>query len=413
MKYSTREDRRYYNGKFDKRMFERTIRRIEQHTTWPRRFSMAVTQKADDLDRYLSRFNTKLQNLERFSDFYLEETQPDLYGRDPRFLRAEGMKLLEERAKDHVLYARQDASSLYRAYATGDGLTCHLALAILQDKQVRQTSVPEKDFQFLLSNETKTYEVVAHPTNYPSASVRRTLPKTLADAFKAVSRASQEPVDLLPPKASGGDGFVLSIAERARLSNIERQQPLSVVIKRATVNERDALDYRDRLAVAGTLVEGCHRLLGTPWLDRLDSNNIRGLRSRDKAWTAMLGFDTGKRSVTETLDEMATGRAGVSLHHCQIFRLGLILIEVALGTLISYVEVSQDPRVPGVNVVIKELGGDQKLHASTVATAVENRTSMMYGDIVYFCLSVLQNGDKMRMGISDLDWAYDAQIMKP
>lgn len=412
VKFSTTEDRRHYRGSFDRRMFERTIERIERHYSWPRRFSNAITQKADDLDKYLVRFDNRLRNLQRFSDGYLSINHPDLYGKDPKYLREKGMRLLGESAKKEVLEARKDANALYRAYTAGDDLRCHLALATLQERRAKPASVPERDFQFLLSNDINTYEIVAHPINYPDTSARRRLPSTLADAFRAVSRDSQEPADLLPPKASKGHGFVLSIAERAKLSNIQRQQPLSMLIKAASINARDGFNYRDRIAVAGTLVEGCHRLLGTPWLDHLDSNNIRGLKARDQAWTAMLGFNNrGKQSVAETLSEMATGRAGVSIHHCQIFRLGLVLIEVALGALVSYIEISPDPWAPGVNVVIRDLGGDQKLPAMTIAAAVEKETSVLYGDMVFFCLSVLQSADKMRA--PDLDLQYDEYIMKP
>ncbi|KAK4996617.1 hypothetical protein LTR66_003816, partial [Elasticomyces elasticus] len=99
VKYSTRQDRSYYDGSFDRRLFERTIRRIGRHTSWPRKFSMAVMQKADELDVYLDRLNTKLINLERFSDSYISETHPDLDGNNPRSAREEAQQLLEQGAR--------------------------------------------------------------------------------------------------------------------------------------------------------------------------------------------------------------------------------------------------------------------------------------------------------------------------
>ncbi|KAK4981507.1 hypothetical protein LTR66_009929, partial [Elasticomyces elasticus] len=163
VKYSTRQDRSYYDGSFDRRLFERTIRRIGRHTSWSRKFSMAVMQKADELDVYLERLNTKLINLERFSDSYIFETHPDLDGTNPRSAREEAQQLLEQGARYEVEDARADAESLHKAYSAGERLTCHIALATLYSSQARLGSSPDRDFRFLFSTETRTVEVLVHP----------------------------------------------------------------------------------------------------------------------------------------------------------------------------------------------------------------------------------------------------------
>ncbi|KAK4982559.1 hypothetical protein LTR66_009213, partial [Elasticomyces elasticus] len=63
------------------------------------------------------------------------------------------------------------------------------------------------------------------------------------------------------------------------------------------------------------------------------------------------------------------------------------------------------------NIVINDLAEDAKLDAGRIATAVGAKTSILYGDIVEFCLSVLQDETKLRL--PNLDREYDISVLKP
>ncbi|WPG98746.1 Hypothetical protein R9X50_00154000 [Acrodontium crateriforme] len=420
LKHQGKSRNKVYDGKFDIEIMRRAMKRIDRHMSRKIRFAWAVTLKIDDLESHIERFNKNLTNLERFAESYLSETHPELFGKEAQQLKQEAQLLVEDKIRDKikkkVTGSREDAESLHKAYVGDTGLMCHLSVCPTTSTQTRRDSRLAKDFHFLIANGSKSMEILVHPVQFNKSDNVSRLPTSMSEAFNSVSAYSRKPGDLLPPGATDGNGFELRIASKPILTPLWGSAPLSTLFKASQGDANRVISTRDKISIATGLIEGCYRLLSTPWLNYLDSANIRGARNPEDAtkWDAMLSCEAGNRSVSKALACFASqpgNRLRDLRQHTQIFRLGLVLAELATGSLVTYAEASEDFRTPGVSIVMPDLADDERLDADEVAAAVELHSGERYADFVRFCLSMLQMRSKIKL--TSVDEHYESMLLNP
>lgn len=368
------------------------------------------------MDAEIARFDTKLTNLDRLAEGHLLETHPDLFDKDPSQRHRERQGLIQDGMRDEMRKAvrntREDAEGMHTAWAATDDLKCHLAIANGSSKSSREAIVDEQ-LHFVVANGDKPREIQVTSARFKGPGVR-SLPDSLNDVSKSIYRSSQRDWQLLPPGATNGIGFKIYAPPRSSLAKLDARQPLSSLLNENVGSKLASLKTEDKLKVAVGMIEGCYRYLGTPWLNHLDSSNVRGDRNSHGAWMALLEAKPGNRNVSQALTQLSAKGPykGLRLEsHKQIFRLGIVLAELAVGSLVSYAEASDDIKVPGVSLVFQDLAEDDRLSAEEIAAEVENRTgSEIYANLVRFCLSVLQTRTKIKT--LRVDDAYEKELLE-
>jgi hypothetical protein len=124
----------------------------------------------------------------------------------------------------------------------------------------------------------------------------------------------------------------------------------------------------------------------------------------------MLTAVPGNASTTRTLEQCYTsnrmGRGNRDLtKHIQIFRIGLVLCELALKSPISYVDFD-----PSSNSVKLFINNDEEIDAADLAGMVDREHNKLLGNIVFYCLNVLQDKDKMKDKSIEAD--YFREVVK-
>jgi hypothetical protein len=169
-----------------------------------------------------------------------------------------------------------------------------------------------------------------------------------------------------------------------------------------------------------TLAEFSHQTTGSPWLENLEAHSIRGEKAQDGSWRARLALRSGNTaSATTTNLRRITNRYNLAeeISHAiltqyrQLFKLGILLTELALWTQIISAREGDDPQMPSAYLVIERYGDDM-LDANEVASYVESEiNSTKLGDMVHFCLSSLQ--DRSRMRLQSFDDLYHLEMVFP
>nr|OQO25695.1 hypothetical protein B0A51_07257 [Rachicladosporium sp. CCFEE 5018] len=406
--------RERYNGNYNSARFKKAMERVDRHMSRRKRFLSAVMFKADGLDQQLSRFEKKITTLERLSIGHVLTLHPTLEGEAVHTLPIQARRRVEVRIRQEerniIKGNRKDAGSLHNAFLGCDNLDCHLALARV-DPAARRLSAPTSQLYFLLANSLRTTEIHFKPVDILNARDIRRASKSLAEAYTATTAARRDKAtDLIPPHAQPGEGFELRVVERSSLVALNRISPLSILLA-----SQPRFNARQMLAIAVSLVEGCHRFLGTPWLNHLDSSNVRGEQDPDsKAWTVMLAAAPGNRNVTQALAQFSSqpsNRRRDLGQHTQLYRLGIVLAELALGSLVTYADASSDPRAPGVSVVMRDYAPGERLDAGDIAGAVEDVAGETYASFVEFCLNTLQ--DRRMIQQRDFMQEYEDRLLDP
>lgn len=272
----------YCDHEFDKQLFKNAIRRIERRTHRRIRFIWAVTLRADELDHDVERLEKYLIHLERYAEKLIFASRPSLRGLDPKGVQLKAQRVIQEKdlgvARAAVAQAREDARSLHTTYASNDSLACHLGIPEAERKFIYDLR-PNPDFYFLLSDGFETVEVKIYPARFRASPARLAqLSANMTDGFKVLAQnASQKDssTELLPPGARNGSGFLMCLAQRPQLRSLLNQPTLSALLQ-LNFNNRETLSRNSKAQVATSLIEGSYRLLNTPWLNTLDSTNIRG-----------------------------------------------------------------------------------------------------------------------------------------
>jgi hypothetical protein len=365
--------------------------KIQRNTSWSRKFILSVLGKAEDLEMRIERLHHKLTILERFSDLYLAKEHPDVYseikrlpGRRVIIKVGDGrMDAIQKKVLD-ALAARKDAELLHRASGYD---RVHIGLSVPQ--------ISKQDFAFLLNLNGRTHEVLAAPKTVKAVNDPSRVPKNFATAVSAVINKTHDPCYMMP-SAAISIGFHISKPPANLLSELEHKDALSTIIRgQNTYLGSQILYSQDQCAVASGIAQGCFRLIGSQWLSFLDCANVRWRRTKDGKWISMLTAIPGPLSKTRTLDRCHTAnsqrRDNRELSkHIHIFRIGLVLAELALKSPISYIDFDATTYTTRLYV-----NDGEEVDANEIASQVELRSNVFLGNMVFFCLNVLQDGHAM------------------
>lgn len=405
-----------YAKRLDETLVQESVKRISKRMGRWRRFRKALINQAVELEDQIRRFEKELRALRRMSNGNAETMHGEKFLKI-RHLRGKEF-ILRLTGQDLSSYqkARKDAELLHEASQSSRAVASHIGFTVLNqsNRGLRESPPrrraepqapvpnPDADFQLLIDDHGVWSEVLIHPVRFSGNPTRSEFCSSLSETLSKCLGPRSE-CYLLPPSSSFDEGFIVRKANNARLGDLESRRDLHAQL--------GVHGERDKMLIASTLAEGCYRLLGTPWLDYLDGRNIRTMPVASDSWAALLKACPGDSRTTEILARMAhtfrRGNHGLT-HHCHIYRLGLLLIEIGLGQPITYVVYQ---RTIGVKVVLSWTGSDESLNANSVAAEVENEMGQKYGDVVYFCLSVLQ--DHNLLNERDFDQNFAIQVLEP
>jgi hypothetical protein len=406
---SARPGRTPLDGRTDEFLVRDCLQRIQRNTSWSRKFVLSVLGRADDLEMRLERLHRKLTMLERFSDYYLEKEHPDIFSEIKRLPgRRVILKVGNGRSTSvhgkllDALSAQKDAEMLHKASGQGDKI--HIGLSVPQ--------IRDRDFAFLLSLNGRSQEVLVHPVKIKVVNNSARVQSELAAAVPSLTRPHNK-IDkcYIQPNPRNPDGFELSIPQRDLLADLEWKDPLSALFKTQHTQLGSQILYpQDQSALANGIAQSAFRLIGSKWLTFLDSNNVRWRRTADNRWASMLTAAPSNLSTTRALDAcLASNRTRRDARdlskHVQIFRIGLVVAELCLKSEIKYVDF--DPNTETVKLFI---GDGEEVDATEVAAEVERKTNVFLGNMVFFCLSTLQERD--RMSDRKIEGSYFTEVVK-
>ncbi|CAG5147901.1 uncharacterized protein ALTATR162_LOCUS2114 [Alternaria atra] len=404
--------RAYYGEKHNISNEERVkecLRKIQSNNTWSRRFVLSVLGKADDLEMRLKRLHQKLTMLERFSDFFLEKEHADIFseikrlpGRRVIIKVGDGRtETIQSRVLDAVR-AQKDAERLHRCSAPSQQNGIHIGISVPR--------VHKRDFAFLLSMNGTSYEVLVQPVTIRAVHDPSMVPKNLATAVSTLAKKKQDNCYMVPSLSTSA-GFIVQNPPTNLLSALEYKEPLSTAIRDQNVYlSSQKLYSQDQNAIATGIAQGCFRLIGSQWLSFLDCSNIRWRRTKDGNWASMLAAAPGQSSTTRTLEQCykvnRQRRDSRDLSkHIQIFRIGLVLAEIALKAPFSYIDF--DTTTHKTKLYIND---GEEVSAHDVASQVDMKSNILLGNMVFFCLNVLQ--DNHVMDERSIDGGYFQDVLK-
>ncbi|KAF3049219.1 hypothetical protein E8E11_006023 [Didymella keratinophila] len=406
---SARPGRAPLDGRIDEFLVRDCLQRIQRNTSWSRKFVLSVLGRADDLEMRLERLHRKLIMLERFSDYYLEEEHPDIFsgikrlpGRRVILKIGNGRSTSVQGKLLDALSAQKDAEMLHKASGQGDKI--HIGLSVPQ--------IRDRDFAFLLSLNERSQEVLVHPVKIKVVNNSARVHSDLAAAIPSLIRAHNK-IDkcYIQPHPHNPDGFELSIPQRDLLSDLKWKDPLSTLFKNQHTQLGSQILYpQDQSAIASGIAQSAFRLIGSQWLTFLDSNNVRWRRTADNRWASMLTATSGNLSTTRALDACVasnkTCRDARDLSkHVHIFRIGLVVAELCLKSAIKYIDF--DLSTETVKLFISD---GEEVDATEVAAEVERKTNVFLGNMVFFCLSALQERD--RLSERSIEGSYFTEVVK-
>ncbi|KAF1920372.1 hypothetical protein BDU57DRAFT_440193 [Ampelomyces quisqualis] len=392
---------------FDELLVKDCLRRIRQNTSWSRKFVLNVLGKAEELEMRLEKLDKKVGMLERFSDYFLEREHPDIFAEMKRLggrkvilkVGDGGMDDLGKHLKNSMA-AREDAQLLHRA--SGKGNRIHIGLSVPQ--------VGDRDFDFLFNLDGRTDEILVRPVKIKAVNDS---PRVKSDftAIMPALRSNPQADYYVLPSAASSDGFHLKLPPANHLVDLEHKDSLATIIRnRDTYLGSQILYSQDQSAISSGIAQGALRLIGSQWMDFLDCSNIRWRRTKDGQWISMLtavpGNAATKRTLEQCYDANRKGRGSRDLtKHIQIFRIGLVITELALKSPMSYID--YDPKTNTVKLFIND---GEEVDAAEMAEAVQRENNGLLGDIVFYCLNVLQDRDKMKDKMIEAD--YYREVVK-
>ncbi|KAI4243968.1 MAG: hypothetical protein L6R40_003179 [Gallowayella cf. fulva] len=192
------------------------------------------------------------------------------------------------------------------------------------------------------------YRLVTEPS--PQKIRQMVVESVLDQDFPATSADSSDDPggnDLQLFKTSSVDRFI-KVAQQGsssptclRISGRDEAHPLlssprtlaEIIKDTKSTNQvpKETLSHKARIALAFKLTESTLYLLGTPWLSSLDSTNLRRLDSARGGHTTFM-----LRTPTLDLKDLTSDDPAALTETAQLFRLGILLMEIALETEIGY-----------------------------------------------------------------------------
>lgn len=405
---SARPGRRSLDGPISDSLVRDCLQRIQRNTSWSRKFVLSVLGRANDLEMRLERLYRKLTMLERFSDYYLEEEHPGIFSEIRRLPGRRAIlkvgnvssSLVQSKLLD-AISAQRDAEMLHKASGQSDKIYIGLSVPQLRDR----------DFAFLLSLGGRSQEVLVHPVKIKVVSDSARVQSELAAAIPSLMRKHNK-IDkcYIQPYPRNPDGFELSIPQRNLLCDLEWKDPLSVLFKNQHTQLSSQILYpQDQCAVSSGIAQSTFRLIGSQWLKFLDSNNVRWRRTADNCWASMLtaapGDPTTTRSLNAWLVSNDTRRDARDLSkHIHIFRIGLVIAELCLKSSV-YIDLDRSTGTISLSIY-----NGEEVGVTEVAAEVERQTNVFLGNIVSFCLSALQERD--RLSDQGIEGLYFTAVVK-
>lgn len=393
-----------HNRTIDRKLVEECLERIRRRTSWKHKFKLSVWDQAETMEKSLMRLEVSLRALESHTNYYLELEHPEIFSEIKRLpgrqfilrLGDERSSAVKEKITD-TLAAQRDAALLHRASDPGNKI--HIGLSVPR--------IHRKDFAFLLSLGGRTHEFLVSPV---SIRATKAVPRQLASAVSKLTgpQFNDDPCVVKPSRST--DGFELSIPSVPLLIALESKEPLSAMFtgQPARIGSQ-TLYTQDQNALASGIAQSSLRLIGSQWLRFLDSQNVRWRRTTDHQWTSMLTATPGDTATTRSLDACHTAykertRESRDLtRHIQIFRIGLVIAELCLKARFTYIHF--DTRANNIRIYMDEgQGATREVNANEVASEVDLICNTYLGDMVFFCLSVLQ--DKKRLDDKDIQGDY-------
>ena len=381
------------------------LERIRRRTSWRRKFVLSVWNRADVMEKRLQRLERELRALESHTNYYLEKEHPDIFSEIKRLpgrnfvLRLGNETSAAVRKVSETLAAQRDAELLHRA--TDPGNRIHIGLSVPR--------IHRKDFAFLLALGGRTHEILVQPVRITTTNGNDPrVPRSLASAVPNLRR-TQNNQALVRPSSRSTDGFQLTVPPVPLLAQLEFKDSLSAMFTNQNTRLGSQILYtQDQNALASGIAQSSLRLIGSRWLDFLDSSNVRWRRTTDGLWASMLTATPGDSSTNNTLKDCLSSNLNRSRaprdlsRHAHIFRIGLVLTELCLKTSISYIDF--DPRTESVKVYMEDERGTTEKNAHDIAAEVDLTCNPYLGNMVFFCLSALQ--DKERLGDKDIQGDY-------
>jgi hypothetical protein len=384
---------------FDEMLVKDCLHRIRQNTTWSQKFALSVFGRADELEKRLERLDKKVGKLERFCDHFLAIEHPEIYAEIKRLPGRRVILKVGDGGTDGLTKhlknfnaAREDAQLLHKA--SGKGNRVHIGLSIPQ--------IGERDFNFLLNLEGQTDEILLRPVKIKAVNNSDRVKNDFTTAIPAL-RSNPGADHYVLPIAASSDGFHIKLPSASHLVDLEHKDSLSTIIKNRDTHLGSQILYpQDQSAIASGIAQSALRLIGSRWMEFLDCSNIRWRRTVDGQWTSMLTAAPGNASTTRSLNQCYTanhtGRGSRDLtKHIQIFRIGLVLTEL----------VDFDPSTNTVKLFVND---GEEVDAGDLAAAVERESNIFLGNIVFYCLNVLQDKNKMRDTAIEAD--YYREVVK-
>jgi hypothetical protein len=361
------------------------------------------------MEKKLQRLEVNLRALESHTNYYLEKEHPDLFSEIKRLpgrnfvLRLGDGRSAAVRKVSDTLAAQKDAELLHRASDPSNKI--HIGLSVPR--------IHHKDFAFLLPLGGRTHEFLVRPVRIRAT---KPVPRQLSSAVSKLSHTRNQDEPCVVKPSSSTDGFELTVPPVPLLSALEFKDPLSAMFSNQNARLGSQILYtQDQNALASGIAQSCLRLIGSRWLDFLDSRNVRWRRTTDGLWASMLTATPGDTSTNHSLEECLFSnsnrtRAPRDLSkHAHIFRVGLVLTELCLKTSISYID--YDPRTDSIKIHLgDERGLTREVNAHDVAAEVDLMCNPYLGDMVFFCLSALQ--DRERLSDKDIQGDYFSVVVR-
>ncbi|KAL8685674.1 MAG: hypothetical protein Q9224_005724, partial [Gallowayella concinna] len=180
----------------------------------------------------------------------------------------------------------------------------------------------------------------------------------------------------VPPRGSTSPAYLRISGHREAHSLESSPRSLREIIKHRQSTKRfpmeEILPRKARIALAFKVTESTLYLLGTPWLSSLNSTNLRHLDSAHGEHPAFI-----LRTPTSDLEDLLSDDPAALSEKAQLFRLGILLIEIALG-LEDDLERRKDPVMLDHTVRARE-----RFHS---LPQVEKAMGLQYCTATAFCL---------------------------
>lgn len=406
---AVRYDRKdVYGAYFDRQLQTEIASAYTNWFSW-KRFIGAIVDRSRKLTEDIASFNEDLQALQRTSNYFINK----LYGVD-----------LERGASfNEVMHSglscratRKHAEIIHNAFIISKPNT-YLALIPLKmspHQRSRTTLVrsarnrsrnkirdvdENKDFQFLLQRNAIWIPVWFRPANY---SGNPTFCSSFSQMIDQI--ALEGSCNLKPPQGSREKsrtkGYRVREYDQVFLKSFNNIRPLKQQLR--------SMWPREKVQVAYAIASGFYRVVGSTWGNYFECANIRAKSITTNEWAVALQAQEGDPRLSNILDvsQMIHHRPGKKMaYHCQVYRLGVILAEIALGRPAGFVELHKDY---GPLLVTDGRGPRD---AAEIANETISVMGPEYGNAVFFCLSLFEKPDELKK--DGLDYEFEQEVLIP